>query len=104
MDPPRFRRQSLLRLTFFRSSVPHQDLFISGAVLLGVEQHEVAARSAFDPDGKGQVIIVILAKGEIVTVGRRPAIEQEGRKAPYAKRVRRTTDGTSPQAEPLKCL
>jgi hypothetical protein len=88
----------------FLSSFSHQDLFISGAVLAGVEQHEVAAHGAFDPDGKGQVMIVILAEEGIVTVGGRPAIEQEHGKAPYAERVRRATDGTSPEAELLKCL
>ena len=101
---PRLRRQSLSKLTFFLSSFSHQDRFIFGAVLLGVEQHEVAARGAFDPDGTGQVIIVILAEGGIVTVGGRPAIEQERGKAPYAERVRRATDGTRPQAKLLKCL
>ena len=34
-----------------------------GAAFLGVEQHEVAACGAFDPDGKGQIVIVILAAG-----------------------------------------
>jgi hypothetical protein len=86
------------------SSFSHQDLFVSGAVLLGVKQHEVAANGAFDPDGKGQIIIVILAEGGIVTVGGRPAIEQERGEAPYAERVRRAADGTGPQAELLKCL
>ena len=101
--PPQ-SRQSLSKLTFFLSSFSHQDLFVSGAVLLGVEQHEVAACGAFDPDGKGQMIIVILDEGEIVTVEGRPALEPERGKAPYAERVHRAADGTSPQAELLKCL
>ena len=100
----RLRRQSLSKLTFFLSSFSHQDRFISGAVPLGVEQHEVAARGAFDPDGKSQMIIVILGEGEIVTVEGRPALEPECGKAPYAERVRRAADGTSPQAELLECL
>ena len=32
-----------------------QDLLIRGAVLLGVEEHQIAADSAFDADGEGQV-------------------------------------------------
>jgi hypothetical protein len=74
-------------MTFFLSLVSHQDRFISGAELQGVEQHEVAARGALDPDGKGQIIIVILAEeGEgIVSAGGRPALEPERRKAPYAE-------------------
>jgi hypothetical protein len=82
----------------------HQDPFIFGPVLLGVEQHEVAARGAFDPDGEGHVSIVILAKDEIVTVGGRAAFDQEGGKAPYAERVRRAAYGTGPQAELLERL
>jgi hypothetical protein len=99
----RLRRQSLWTLTFFLSS-SHQDRFIFGAVLLGVEQHEVAARGAFDPDGNGHISIVILAEDEIVTVGGRPAFEQERGIAPDGERVWRAADGTSPQAELLECL
>jgi hypothetical protein len=92
------------RLACFLGSFSHQDRFISGAVLLGVEQHEMAARGAFDPDGEDQVIILILTEGEVVTVGGRPAFEPEHGKAPYAERVRRAAGGTDPQAELLKCL
>ena len=60
--PLGLRAPSLPELTVVLSSVSHQDWFVSGAVLAGVEQHEVAARGAFDPDGKRQVIIVILAE------------------------------------------
>jgi hypothetical protein len=101
--PRRLRRQSLWNLTLVLGSVSHQDRFIFGAVLLGVEQHEVAARGAFDPDGKGQMIIVILAQGEIVTAGR-PAVEKECGEAPDAQRVRRAADRTSRQAKLRKCL
>ena len=83
----RLRMQSLSTLIFFPSSSSHQDRFIFGAELAGVEQHEVAARGAFDPDGKGQIMIVILAEGGIVTVGGKPSIEQEHGEAPYAKRL-----------------
>jgi hypothetical protein len=100
----RLGRQSLSKLTFVLGSLSHQDRLISGAVLVGVEQYEVAARGAFDPDGKGQVIIVILAEGRIVTAGRKPAIEHVYGKAPDTESVRRATDGTSPQAELLKGL
>jgi hypothetical protein len=84
----RLGRQSLSKLTFFLGSFSDQDPFIFGAVLLGVEQHEVAAHGAFDPDGEGHVHIVILADAEMVTVGRRPALDQERGKAPDAERVR----------------
>jgi len=47
---------------------------------------------------------MILAEGGIVTVGARTAIKHEHGEASYAERVRRATDGTSPQAELLKCL
>jgi hypothetical protein len=103
IGPPGLRAQSLSKLTFFFSWLPHQDRFTFGAELAGIEQHEVAARGAFDPDGKGQMIIVILAEGGIVPLGG-PAIEQEHGKAPDAERVRRAADGTRPQAELLKCL
>ena len=82
----------------------HQDQFIFGAVLSGVEQHQVTAPGAFDPDGRGQIIIAILAEGGIVTGGGRPAGEQEHRKAVYAERRRRAAHGASPQAEMLKRL
>jgi hypothetical protein len=96
-------RQSLSKLTFFLSSFSDQDPFVFGTVLLGVEQHQVAAHGAFDPDGKGHVSLVILVNGEMVTVGGRPAFDQERGKAADAERVRRAADGTSPQAELLKC-
>ena len=95
---------SLPELTFFVSWLSLQDRFLSGAVLLRVEQHEVAARGAFDPDGEGQRIIVILPEGEIITPEGRPAIEPERGKAPDAEPVCRAADGTSSQAELLKCL
>lgn len=98
------QEQSLPELTFFLSWLSLQDRFLSGAVLLRVEQHEMAARGAFDPDGEGQMIIVILPEGEIVTPEGRPAIEPERGKAPDAERVCRAADGTSSQAELLKCL
>jgi hypothetical protein len=82
------RRQSLPKLTFFLGSFSHQDPFISGAVLLGVEQHEVAAYGAFDPDGKGYIGIVVLPNGETVTVGEMPAFHQERGKASDAECVR----------------
>jgi len=78
---------SLPELTFFLSLLSLQDRFLSGAVLLRVEQHEVAARGAFDPDGEGQMIIVILPEGGIVTPQGRPAIEPERGEAPDAERV-----------------
>jgi hypothetical protein len=87
MIPARGRR-SLSKLTFFFGSFSHQDPFIFGAVLLGVEQHEVAAHGAFDPDGKGHISIVILPNGEMVTVGGMPAFDQERGKAPDAECVR----------------
>ena len=37
----------------------------------------MAARDAFDPDGKGQVPVAILPERKIVSVGRNLAIEQE---------------------------
>jgi hypothetical protein len=77
-----------LKLTFFLNSFSHQNRFMSRAVLLGVEQHEVAAHGAFDPDGKGQMTIVILTDGDIVDVRGRPPLEKKRRKAPYVKRVR----------------
>jgi hypothetical protein len=82
----------------------HQDQFIFGAVPIGVKQHQVAAPGAFDPDGKGQIIIAILAEGGIVAGRGRPAGEQDDRKAVYAKRRRRAAYGASPQAEMLKRL
>ena len=81
-----------------------RDLFIFGAVLVGVEQHQVAASGAFDPDGTDQIIITILTEGGILTGGGRPAREQEHRRALYAKRVRRAAHEASPQAELLKRL
>jgi hypothetical protein len=63
----------------------------------------VAASGAFDPDGERQVIIAILAEGEVVAGGR-PAIEQEHGRASYAKRIRRAAHGTNLQAELLKRL
>lgn len=105
MDPGHpAQEQSLPELTFFLSWLSLQDRFLFAAVFLRVEQHEVAARGAFDPDGEGQMIIVILPEGEIVTPEGRAAIEPERGKAPDAERVCRAADGTSSQAEPLKCL
>jgi hypothetical protein len=70
------RRQSLFALTFpFQAE--HQDLLIPGAVPRGVEQHEIAARGASDPDGEGQVPVAIPAEGKIVSVGRKLALDQE---------------------------
>jgi hypothetical protein len=80
--------QSLSKLTFSLGSFSHEDPFIFGAVLLGVEQHEVAAHGAFDPDGKGHISIVILANGEVVTVGGSASFDQERGKLPDAERVR----------------
>ena len=64
----------------------------------------MAARGAFDPDRKSQVMIVILAEQEILPAGGRPAIEQIYGKAPDAERIPQAADGTRPQAELLKCL
>jgi hypothetical protein len=62
------RRQSLSAVTF-SFQAEHQDLFIPGAVPRGVEQHQIAARGASDPDGEGQVPVAILAEGEIASIG-----------------------------------
>ena len=70
-----------MKLTFFLGWFSFQDRFISGAVLLGVEQHEVAARGAFDPDGEGQIAIVILAGEEIIPGGGTlPSSESAGKR------------------------
>jgi hypothetical protein len=103
---PHMAAQARIELAWLSSSTgfSHEDLFIFGAVHVGVEQHQVAAPGAFDPDGTGQIIIAILAEGGIATGGGNPAGEQEHRRTLYAERVRRAAHGASPQAELLKRL
>jgi hypothetical protein len=97
------RRRSVLELAFFVLSRLH-DLFIPGAIALGVEQHEVAARGAFDPDGKGQIAAAPLLRGQIASVGGKVAIDQERGKGAYAERLGRAAHGAGLQAKVLKRL
>ena len=58
-----------------------QDLRVSVAVPLGVEQHEVAAGSTFDADREGEVPFLILPQGKRVGFGgNRPSTSSTGKR------------------------
>jgi len=62
-----------------------QDLLVSAAVPLGVEQHEVTTCSAFDAYREGQVSLAIVPEGKRIALWGKPAIDQERRKVAHGK-------------------
>jgi hypothetical protein len=69
--------ESLPKLTSFVSFLRHDDLLVRGAEPLGVEEHEVTTRGAFDPYGKGQVTVAVPLRGVVIDAGQKAAIKQE---------------------------
>ena len=91
--------RSLPELTSCVSFLKHDDLLVCGAEPLGVEEHEVTTRGAFNPDGKGQVTLAVRQRGVVVDAGREATIKQEHGHMSDAERIHQATDGTGPQAK-----
>ena len=96
--------RSLPELAFSVRSLCHDDLLVRGAEPKGVEEHQMTARRAFNPHGKGQVTAAVLHQRAVVRAGRKAAVIQEHRQTTYAKRIRQAAHGAGGQAEPLKRL
>jgi hypothetical protein len=64
-------------LTFFVSFLRHDDLLVCGSEPLGVEEHEVTTRGAFNPYGKGQVTVAVPRRVVVVDAAKKAAIKQE---------------------------
>jgi len=91
--------ESLPELTTRVSFLRHDDLLVCGTEPLGVEEHEVTTRGAFNPHGKGQVTVAVPHRGLVVDAGRIAAVKQEHGQMTDAERIHQATDGTGLQAK-----
>jgi hypothetical protein len=80
------------------ASPEREDLLVCGAEFLGVEEHEVPTRGAFDSHSKSQIAADVLSRGPVSTRGE-AAVNHEHRGMAHAERIRQSAYGAVPQAK-----